>query len=77
MGDDCYSHRMEEERHKLMYRALIITAGVVTIAAVMALSGCEDRYRYPCQEPQNFNKSECNPPQCHADETCTEYLIDK
>ena len=60
-----------------MYRALLLTAGVVTIAAVMALSGCEDRYRYPCQEPQNFNKSECNPPQCHADETCTEYLIDK
>jgi hypothetical protein len=60
-----------------MYRVLILTAGVVTITSVMALTGCDDRYRYPCQEPQNFNKSECNPPQCHADETCTEYLIDK
>ena len=38
---------------------------------------CEDRYRYPCQDPSNFNTTACKPPVCKADGTCTKYLISK
>lgn len=39
------------------------------------LIGCEDRYRYPCQDPENWNKPECNKPDCFASGDCTDFLI--
>ena len=50
---------------------------IAVFLLLFALNGCEDRYRYPCQDPDNFGKSECIPPACEADGTCTEYLIRK
>ena len=41
----------------------------------LLLVSCDDRYRYPCQDPDNFGKPECTPPACEADGTCTEFLI--
>jgi hypothetical protein len=26
---------------------------------LLALSACSDRFRYPCQDPKNINKTEC------------------
>ncbi len=40
------------------------------------LAGCSDSYRYKCQDPNNWQKQECNPPACKANETCTKYLIE-
>ena len=37
-----------------------------TLAALL-LVGCSDTYRYPCQDPANKNKEECNRPACEAD----------
>jgi hypothetical protein len=34
------------------------------------LAGCEDRFRYPCQDPKNFEAAECKPPICTATQTC-------
>ena len=48
----------------------------LALLAVLALIGCQDRYRFPCQDPQNWHKAHCNKPLCKADETCTEYLIE-
>lgn len=45
--------------------------------ALSLLVGCEDRYRYPCQDPDNQPKPECNPPACVADGTCTDFLLKK
>lgn len=39
------------------------------------LVSCDDRYRYPCQDPENFNKEKCKPPACIADGTCTDFLV--
>ena len=39
------------------------------------LTGCSESYRFPCQDPANWNKVHCNPPVCEADGTCTKYLI--
>ena len=42
-----------------------------------SLSACgyDGHYRYPCQDPANWEKAECNPPLCEATGTCTVDLI--
>jgi hypothetical protein len=42
---------------------------------VLLLVGCEDRYRYVCQNPDNFDKAECQKPRCLFTQTCPEYLV--
>ena len=59
-----------------MARLLIIGAGLVVASAVFAIAGCSDQYRYPCQDPTNQGKPECTPPECVADGTCTDYLVE-
>jgi hypothetical protein len=59
-----------------MVRPLIIGAGLVVASAVFAIAGCSDQYRYPCQDPANQGKPECTPPECVADGTCTDYLVE-
>ena len=44
---------------------------------VLMLVACHDTYRYPCQNPDNWGKDECEPPQCEASGTCTKDLIPK
>jgi hypothetical protein len=41
-----------------MKRLLLISATLI------ALTGCADRFRYPCQDPANTNKQEC---QCNQE----------
>ena len=59
-----------------MVRLLIIGAGMVVFSAVFLLAGCSDQYRYPCQDPNNQGKPECTHPECVADGTCTDYLVE-
>jgi hypothetical protein len=59
-----------------MVRPLIIGVGLVVASAVFAIAGCSDQYRYPCQDPANQGKPECTPPECVADGTCTDYLVE-
>ena len=47
----------------------------VLLAAVL-LVGCQDRYRYKCQDPDNWEAEECTKPKCAASGYCTEWLID-
>jgi len=42
---------------------------------IMALAGCEDRYRYLCQNPDKFDLPECQKPRCLFTQTCPEYLV--
>ena len=48
---------------------------IVCFMALVLLSACEDRFRYPCQDPKNWELTECKPPICSATETCPEQLI--
>lgn len=43
--------------------------------AVFGLAGCEDKFRYPCQDPKNWGNEECKPPLCKATQTCPDMLI--
>lgn len=45
------------------------------VLALLALVGCEDRYRYPCQNPDNFHKPDCQKPKCLFTQQCPEYLV--
>jgi len=47
----------------------------VILAAMMLLAGCEEKYRYPCQNPDNFAKPDCQKPKCLFTQMCPEYLV--
>ena len=38
------------------------------------LVACGERYRYPCQDPENWNSQQCKKPYCSANGTCPEDL---
>lgn len=44
-------------------------------AAVLALGACGDQYRYPCQDPQNWDKALCQKPLCDVNRTCPEHIF--
>lgn len=48
---------------------------LLAIIAITCLSACEERYRYPCQNPDNFAKQECQKPKCQFTQMCPEYLV--
>jgi len=39
------------------------------------LIGCEDRYRYICQDPNHFGDAQCQKTICEFTQTCPEYLV--
>jgi hypothetical protein len=42
---------------------------------VLAIMGsCDERYRYHCQDPKNWEAADCQPPVCTAAQNCPEYL---
>lgn len=43
----------------------------------LALTGCgyDGHYRYECQDPENWEKAECNPPVCKVTGTCSKDII--
>jgi hypothetical protein len=59
-------------------RKLIAALGVVlAILLISVLSGCgyQGNYRYPCQDPANWEQEDCKPPVCNASDTCTTDLL--
>jgi hypothetical protein len=50
---------------KLLYLSLLL----------VLLAGCEDRYRYYCQDPKNFAQKRCQKPDCLFTQDCPEYLV--
>lgn len=50
---------------------------VVTLLSIFTLSGCgyQGQYRYPCQDPANWEKAECKPPVCSVAGTCPEDIV--
>ncbi len=44
---------------------------ITIILPLLLLAGCEGHYRYPCQDPANWGKIECNNEVCKAEGICT------
>ncbi len=57
-----------------MFKTKLFTIGLLS---VFVLSGCgyQGQYRYPCQDPNNWEKAECKPPVCSVAGTCPEDLV--
>jgi len=45
------------------------------ILLLLLLTGCKDVYRYPCQNPDNFQLEQCQKPKCQFTQQCPEYLV--
>ena len=48
---------------------------IAILVVLLLLAGCEERYRYACQDPKNWENAECKPPICTAKGTCPEMLM--
>jgi len=53
-------------------RAVLI--GLAALFMFPFFVGCEERYRYECQDIENAEKAECNRPACEADGMCYDIL---
>lgn len=51
-----------------------IKVGLI-VASVALLSGCEQYFRYPCQDPENWNIEQCKKPICEVNRDCPEYIF--
>jgi hypothetical protein len=56
--------------HKLVKYILIL------LVLPLGLAMCSgDRFRYPCQDPANWDKDFCKPPICDVTRTCPEHIF--
>lgn len=55
---------------KLLWILLFVIAIPVTLAVF-----AEDRFRYPCQNPANWEKDMCKKPICEVTRTCPENIF--
>ena len=53
-------------------RKLFLLLGVLIIFPLI-FGG--DRYRYPCQDPKNWDKDYCKMPVCDVTRTCPEHIF--
>lgn len=44
-------------------------------ALILTSCGYQGKYRYECQDPENWEAPECNPPICLVDNMCTEIIL--
>lgn len=42
---------------------------------LLALAGCEQRYRYACQDPHNWEKEQCQKPICEVNQDCPDHVF--
>lgn len=47
---------------------------ITLLAFALIFAGCDEHYRYPCQDPHNWDKEICKKPFCSANGTCPEDL---
>ena len=48
---------------------------LLLLSLLLVLMGCEDRYRYYCQDPKNFQAKRCQRPDCLFTQDCPDYLV--
>jgi hypothetical protein len=63
---------MPNKERKLM--KYIIAACVPLL--LVGCSGDYQYYRYPCQDPANWETAECKKPLCEVSRTCPEHIFD-
>jgi len=62
--------------NKIMKKLLnFLLCGILVLGVTSC--GYDGHYRYPCQDPTNWEKAECKPPICTANGACPEDLVKK
>lgn len=51
-----------------------IAIAALALSAVY-MTGCEQRYRYPCQDPANWKAAECQKPVCEVHRECPDSIF--
>lgn len=46
------------------------------IVMSLLLAGCSQEFRYPCQNPDNWDKDICKKPLCEVNRDCPEYVFE-
>ena len=49
---------------------------ILILSVAFLLAGCNSQYRYPCQDPANWGKAECNNEICKAEGECTSDVLE-
>ena len=62
---------MSMPNDRKMFKWLAI---LIVLPLVIAVFG-GDRFRYPCQDPQNWEKDICKKPLCDVTRTCPEHVF--
>ena len=54
-----------------------IGASVASLMLAITITSCsyQGGFRYPCQDPANWDNAECNPPICETTGTCSRDLV--
>lgn len=60
----------------MLLKILLISAGSLFVP-IASSCGYDGYYRYPCQDPENWEKEECQRPLCEIGTGCTDELIGK
>jgi hypothetical protein len=58
-----------------MSRKLISIVSASLLAITLSGCGYDGHFRYPCQDPDNWESAECKPPICDAFGYCTTDLL--
>lgn len=48
---------------------------LLLLLILLSSCGYDGSYRYPCQDPSNWELADCKPPICTASDTCTSNMI--
>ena len=51
-----------------------IAIAALALSAVY-MTGCEQKYRYPCQDPENWKSAECQKPLCEVHRDCPDIIF--
>ena len=49
--------------------------GVLLLLPLLLAFFGHDQFRYPCQDPENWNKPFCQKPACDVTRTCPEHIF--
>ena len=56
-------------------RKLVKWLGLLLLLPLTLAIFSGDRYRYPCQDPENWDKDFCKMPVCDVNRTCPEHIF--
>ena len=55
-------------------KLFLVGIALIVFPLTLALFG-GDRFRYPCQDPDNWDKDFCKMPKCDVTRTCPEHIF--